>query len=258
MTNYAKKHSYILGVIIISVVAIGALIAGYRLQPNMTVSKNGILEVTLPLARTTVFVDDKKLITTETENQTVRLPLSINTHDVIIAREGYFPWMTQVITAPDTTSHINPILVTQNTTGQIITQKDPNYWTIRRKIQDTKIPTEANPRRGSKGSSVWVKDNTIYVKGAYTGGELGEREADVFAVITPIDQIRSLDFYKDRTDVIVFASDTGVYAIDAVENATEKVVNFYPLYKGIKPLFEKTENSFLYVLDGENLMMVVL
>ena len=67
-----------------------------------------------------------------------------------------------------------------------------------------------------------------------------------------------MDFYKDRTDVIIFASDTGVYAMDAVENASEKVTNFFPLYRGIKPVFQKTENTFLYVLDGENLMMVVI
>lgn len=247
MTNYAKKHPYILGVIIISIVAIGALVAGYRLQPNMTVSKNGMLEVTLPLARTTVFVDDKKLITTETENQTVRLPLSINTHDVIIAREGYFPWMTQVVALPGTISQIKPIFVTQNTTGQIITRTDKEYWTIRNRIPREPLPSEQIPRQ-KDGVSIWVSENTIYQN----------VDGVIQKILTPKDPIRSLDFYKDRTDVIVFASDTGVYAIDAVENATEKVVNFFPIYKGTKPLFEKTENSFLYVLDGENLMMVVL
>jgi len=247
MTNYAKKHPYLLGAIIISIVAITGFIFGYRIQPDLRIAKNGALEITLPLKNTIVYVDDKKLVTTEKENQTVTLPLSVNTHDIIIGREGYFPWMAQVITQSGKTTTLNPIFVTQNTTGQIITQKDPQYWTLWNQVRTTALPTETNPKV-SGDIHIWVKDNTIYMK---------ENEV-VKKIITPKDAVRSLDFYKDRTDVIIFASDTGIYAMDAVENATDKVVNFFPLYKGAKPVFTKTENSFLYVLDGQNLMMVVL
>lgn len=247
MTNYAKKHPYLLGAIIISIVAIVSFAYGYRIQPDLRIAKNGILEITLPLKNTVVYSDDKKLTTTAADNQTVVIPLSVKTHDIIIGREGYFPWMAQAAIQSEEKTTLHPIFVTQNTTGQIITQKDPQYWKIRAEVTNTKLPTEATPKIAN-GVSVWVKDNTIYLK-----------ENDIVKkIITPKDTVRSLDFYKDRTDVIIFASDAGVYAMDAVENATDKVVNFFPLYKGAKPIFEKTDNSFLYVLDGENLMMVVI
>lgn len=247
MTNYAKKHPYLLGAIIVSIVAIVGFALGYRIQPDLRIAKNGILEITLPLKGTVVYSDDKKLITTTEENQTITLPLSVKTHDIIIGREGYFPWMAQANIQPEQKTILTPFFVTQNTTGQIITQKDPQYWTIWTQVRTTKLPTEVAPKI-SGNVSLWVKDNTIYTK----EGEVVKK------IITPKDTVRSLDFYKDRTDVIIFASDVGVYALDAVENAPDKVVNFFPLYKGAKPIFQKTENSFLYVLDGENLMMVVI
>lgn len=247
MTNYAKKHPYLLGAIIVSIVAIAGFILGYRIQPDLRIAKNGILEITLPLKGTVVYSDDKKLTTTSADNQTVVIPLSVKTHDIIIGREGYFPWMAQATIQPETKTTLRPIFVTQNATGQIITQRDPQYWTLWNQVRTTKLPTEATPKT-SNGVHIWVTDNTIYLK-----------ENDVIKkIITPKDTVRSLDFYKDRTDVIIFASDVGVYAMDAVENAPDKVVNFFPLYKGVKPVFQKTENSFLYVLDGENLMMVVI
>jgi len=247
MTNYAKKHPYLLGAIIVSIAAIVGLALGYRIQPNMRIAKNGTLEITLPLRGTVVYSDDKKLITTVEENETVRISLPVKTHDIIIGREGYFPWMAQATIQPAQTLILTPFFVTQNTTGQIITRTDAQYWNIRSQVINTKIPTEATPKT-LRDVSIWITDNTIYLK----------KDNQVQEIITPEDTVRSLDFYKDRTDIIVFATDTGVYAMDAVEDALNNVVNFYPIYKGVNPLFQKTDNSFLYVLDGENLMMVVL
>lgn len=263
MTNYAKKHPYLLGISIVSIVVIIGFALGYRIQPNIRIAKDGILEMTLPLKGTVVYSDDKKLTTTSADNQTVIIPLSVKTHDIIIGREGYFPWMAQATIQPETKTILHPIFVTQNTTGQIITQKDPQYWKLRTDITNTKLPTEEKPKE-LNGVLLWIKDNTIYIEerrkddGELRGEPTTVETRIVKKIITPKDTVRSLDFYKDRTDVIIFASDVGVYAMDAVENASDKVVNFFPLYKGIKPIFQKTEHSFLYVLDGENLMMVVI
>lgn len=236
---------------------------GYRIQPNLRILKNGVLEITLPFKNTIVYADDKKIITSTEENQTFIIPLSVKTHDVIIGREGYFPWMAQATIESGKKTILHPIFVTQNTTGQIVTQKDPQYWKLRTQVANTKLPTEENPKK-LNGVLLWVKENTIYIEqrtqdaGEYRGEPTTVETRIVKKIITPKDTVRSLDFYKNRTDTIIFASDAGVYAMDAVENATDKVVNFFPLYKGIKPVFEKTEDSFLYVLDGENLMMVVI
>lgn len=247
MTNYAKKHPYILTAIIIAFLAIIMFLAGFRLQPNLSVSRNGTLEVTFPMASTTLYVDNKKINIQGTENETVTMSLSVKTHTVIISRLGYFPWAKDVAISPNKTTVIKPIFVTQNTTGQIITKNDKNYWTLRNKVQISTLPTEASPKTFN-GVSVWTTGNTIFVKD----------NDSVKTIITPVDAIRSLDFYKDRSDVIVFATDNGVYALEAIENAAQNKANFFPIYKGASPIFLKTDPSFLYVLDGENLLQVVI
>lgn len=247
MINYAKKHPYLLASFIILIGAIIVFASGNRIQPNFRIAKNGTLEVTLPLASTTVYIDNKKIKTTSIENETVSASLSTKTHSIIIGRDGYFPWTKDVAINSNVSSVIKPIFVTQNPTGQIITKNDPQYWNLRYKTEHVLLPTETKPKTLG-GVSIWVANNTIYVR----------ENNSVKSIITPVDTIRSLDFYKDRTDVIVFAADTGVYAIEAIENAATQKANFFPIYKGTKPVFEKTDNSFLYVVDGENLMMVVI
>ncbi len=247
MTNYAKKHPYFLSLIIISIIVIILLATGFRLQPNLSVSKNGNVEIFLPLASTTVYIDTEKITTTDTENETITKSLSVKTHSVLVGRLGYLPWIKDIVIEPNTTVVLKPIFITANATGQLITKNDPQYWKLRGNVEKAALPTETNPRVQG-GVTLWVTGNTVYMK------EGGIQKT----IITTIETIRSLDFYKDRTDVIMFASDNGVYALDAIENAAEHKANFLPIYRGTKPVFLKTDNAFLYVQDGENLMMVVI
>ena len=247
MTNYAKKHPYFLGALIIGILVIILLISGFRLQPNMTVSKNGTLEVIFPLASTTLYVDNKKVDTAGTAGETVTTSLSVKTHSIIVARAGYLPWAKDVTIRPNESTVIKPIFVTQNATGQIITKNDKDYWSIRNQVQVAILPTEASPKIQDE-IMLWVSENTVYIK----------ENNNVKTIITPIETIRSVDFYANRNDVIVFASDTGIYALEVIEDAVNNKANFFPIYTGTSPIFLKTEPSFLYVLDGENLLQVVI
>lgn len=249
MTNYAKKHPYILTSGLITIGLIFLWIQGYRLQPNFSIAKNGSIEAVIPLINTTIFVDNTEVLTTTEENQTVRIPLRAKEHSIIIGRDGYFPWAKTVFVPAATTTKIQPMFVTQNATGQIVTQNDSQYWSLRGQIQNTIVPTRENPLTEGT-TSLWVENNTVYTKDLVT--------EKTISIITPVDTIRGVSFYKDRTDVIVFASDNGVYALEALENAANNNANFFPVYKGVSPIFQKTDPSFLYVLDGENLMMVVI
>lgn len=247
MTNYAKKHPYFLGTLIIGIALIILLVLGFRLQPNLSISKNGTLQATFPYASTTLYIDNEKIDTAGNADETIEKSLSVKTHTVIVSKAGYFPWTKDVTVKANETTVIAPIFITQNATGMLITKNDKDYWSIRNQVQSAKLPTEANPKI-QNGVSLWITGNTVYTK----------ENGTVKTIITPLEAIRSLDFYADRTDVIVFASDTGVYALDAIPDAAKNKANFFPIYKGTSPLFLKTDPSFLNVLDGENLMQVVI
>ncbi|MCX6703807.1 MAG: hypothetical protein NTV02_03940 [Candidatus Zambryskibacteria bacterium] len=251
MTKYAKKHPYLLLLLLAFIVIVLLGVRGYRLQPNLTVAKNGSLEILLQLASTSVYVDSKKIITTQGENETVKIPLRVRDHEVIIGRAGYFPWTKKVAIPSDTVVKISPLFVTQTTTGQIVTKNDPEYFSIRANVNATILPTREKPRQQGN-ATLWAENNSIVMSIKTDTGE------KTFTILTPKDTLRSLDFYKDRTDAVIFAGDRGIYAVEAIEDADLNKANFYPLYTGARPLFLKTDNSFIYVLDGENLMMVVV
>ncbi|MDO8510264.1 MAG: hypothetical protein Q7S15_01430 [bacterium] len=72
-----KKNQYVA----IGIVAL-ALIAGAYL---LITRETGIVEITVPLAETTVFIDNKRKVTTSTDNEVVTLSISAREHSVLVA-----------------------------------------------------------------------------------------------------------------------------------------------------------------------------
>ena len=53
----------------------------------------------------------------------------------------------------------------------------------------------------------------------------------------------------------MFSIYNNIFVIDTEKDGTQ---NFLPLYKGQSPSFIKTDPNFIYVLDGQALMQVVI
>jgi uncharacterized membrane protein YvbJ len=113
---------------VVAVIVIIGLGLGYRIQPNLSISKNASLTLNIPLKNTEIYIDNKKIKTTEKDNEKVILPISLSSHTITTNREGYFPWIENIEAKKSDEISINPVFVTSNTTGMIITQKDPEYW----------------------------------------------------------------------------------------------------------------------------------
>ena len=77
----------------------------------------------------------------------------------------------------------------------------------------------------------------------------------IYDVIKPETPIRNLYFYKNRIDSVIFSNGNSVYVIEISKEGTQ---NFMPIYKGQNPSFVETDPNFIYVLDGENLMQVII
>ncbi len=218
----------------------------YRFKSNLTIGKQGKLSMVIPSANTNIFIDQSKKITTTKENEEVNLSFSPTNHSVIISREGYFPWKKDFVIQSSKTLNLYPIFVSQNASGQVITKQDPEYWKIRNSIISFPLPSEESPVFSSdKSVFVWIDDNAIMVK-------VGE---EILNVVQPDTIIRNVAFYKDRSDVIMFSTSGSVFVIEIDKNGQQ---NFMPVYSGQKPSFLKTDPNFIYVLDGEALMQVVI
>lgn len=250
MEDIAKqnKQLYIkIGALICVVIfIIIAYSKGYRLQSNFLIGKVGVVSINLPIIQTSVFVDEKKSIETTKDNQDVKITLSPRTHNIIISHVGYFPWTKKITMKSKGTVELHPMFVSINASGEIITMHDPEYWTIKSKIVHGILPTKDSPIISfDKSSKLWMEDNAIIVNAAST----------TRVVIQPDTVIKNVAFYKNRSDVVVFSTQSGVYAIEVDKENTQ---NFMPIYKGTNPYFMSGNEGFIYVLDGDNLMQVVI
>lgn len=219
---------------------------GYRLKRNLTVGKVGELQLIVELPDTDVYINQSKKITTREENELLSLLFSPKKHSVIVSHDGYFPWKKDFIVPSDGEIKLSPFFVAQNPSGQIITTNDPEYWSIRSKIIRDIPPSEETPLLSPDGLvEIWVTDNMITARMGSTTKE----------IIQPDTVIRNVSFYKNRNDVLVFSTSNGVYAIEVDNNGGQ---NFMPIYKGQKPSFIKSDSNFIYVLDMDTLMQVVI
>ncbi len=254
MDNIAKeqkltnkiKYFWIAILTVVVILGIYLYVDGYRFTSNLTLGKSGNLIVNIPLPLTSIYIDNSKKIETTTDNETVKIKLSPKAHSIIIGRDGYFPWTKEFVMPSKGEIILNPLFVSQNASGQIITQSDPEYWKIRNQITRDQLPTQDKPKISSDEKyKLWVDDNGVMISN-------GEKQ---IKVIEPDTAIRSVSFYKDRNDAIIFSTANSIYAI---ETDTSGVQNFLPIYRGTRPAFIEMDTSFIYVLDGENLMQIII
>ncbi len=247
MSNKAKQYTAI-GIGVIILFSIGMLYSlGYRFTESYSIGKMGTLLIQTPLTQTVVIIDKAEKIVTTTSNQNVAIKLSPRTHEVLIAREGYFPWVQDVSIPSGGNATVTPLFVSQNPSGQIITQVDPEYWDIRNKVESHILPTkEASLVSLDTTTRLWVTDNAIM----FQVGTSTPR-----AIIQPDTIVKNVAFYKDRSDAVIFSTANGIYVIEREGHGTQ---NFMPLYKGASPIFIKTNSQFIYIWDNNALMQVVI
>jgi len=183
-------------------------------------NNQGILKINTSDKNLQIFIDEKDNGLLENNI----LKLKKGEHSIILVKENYWPWTTNTNIDRKQISEINPFFVPQNTNGFIISKSDPEFYDILNLFQTRKTHID------------WEQDEN-------TPKELLTFEAE----------IKSSDFYKDRTDVIIISTENGIYAM---EIKTDSVPNFQPIYKGINPDFVKKNNDSIYVLDEGNLMEV--
>ncbi len=245
MHGKVKKISLaIFGVLIIG--ALWFFLSGYRISSSLAIVKRGTLVIDIPLADTHVYINGRdRFISTRTQQQAV-FQLMPGSHEIVIGKEGYFPWKRDVVIQEKETQTIYPIWRSRNTTGEIITERDPEYNSIYARIQNNALPTKTKPLVSTDGNvSIWVEGQSIM-------SETADGSKTVFTGISPI---RSVAFYKNRPDVIMFAHETGIYIIDRDAGGFQ---NFMPVYIGQEPRFEVANEESIYVKDRNMLLRVIL
>jgi len=236
---------YIIVGVVLFILIIG-YVAGYRINSDLSFGRVGMVVLNIPYKDTTIFINDDRKITTTNDGEKVIEKLSPTEHRIIVSLSGYYPWAKQIKIPSNGTVEFTPMFVPQNPYGYIVGATDPEYNQIKKSIAQNKTPEEKSPKVSIDGkTTAWVKDNTIFVK----------NEDKIFEVVKPETPIRNVEFYKNRSDAIIFSSGDGVYAIEVEKNGIQ---NFMPVYKGEKPVFIFGDENYVYIQDNLLLMQVVI
>ncbi|MEX0930248.1 MAG: hypothetical protein WDZ79_01075 [Candidatus Paceibacterota bacterium] len=260
-----EKRAYVwtaFGILIFFLVLGAVTDRGNRLYSALGITTSGTIEVLTPHANTQIYLNDRFAEQSREDNETVSLPnLSVGSHTIITAREGVYPWSKTIDLRADETRILEPFMIEHRPHRETVRPGDPRFTELTGQIREVRPPSEESPLVfPAQPIALWLEDEII------TAHWQGEEDASPHAFcvhaercidrvsLTPTDSpIRNLAFYRNRSDVVMFSSGAGIYAIEITPSGVQ---NFQPVYEGTEPNFVKTGTSTIAVLDDSSLFLI--
>jgi hypothetical protein len=254
LANNKKVSVLIFIAVLLVITSLFGYQKGYRIKNNFGIGKVGTVFVETRFPNTSIFIDESEQITTTKENEVTSITFSPRRHSIIVSGEGFYPWKKDFTVPSGGELILRPVFVAQSPSGLIITKRDPEYTQIRNNIIKSIVPSKGIPKASEDGSALlWLEDNAVMLELARENSSTTPRVSKI--VIQPDTVVKNVDFYKDRSDVIIFSTTNAIYAIDSDSTGGQ---NFLPIYKGQDPNFVRNNDDSIYVLDGENLMEIYI
>ena len=263
MSENAKKSSGRLVYIYFSLAIVAILIIGLFRDSLFIRGDTGRIVIDRLEAGSAVYVDkiESKVVNSTRENVSLRR-LHVGTHSILIVRAGFWPWLKEVEIKKGEKIFLSPFAVSENSSGFFIDESDPEYESLLARFSALAPPDFENKKISEDGNiAFWVDESTIFVEWLGEQGLIPSsfcNESDCPRVTVPLTvggDIRNVDFYKGRNDVLIVSFGNGVFAIE-IDSKNHQ--NFQPIFEGQSPQFLlKSENS-IYVLDGGVLREVAI
>lgn len=263
------------------VIGLTALIfykSGFRLGNNFAPIKVGRVELSSNESGLQIFLDNREKKVSVSETTLTLGKITPGLHSLVVSKNGFWPWAKALTVHPNTARRVyvflfpmdgvTPTKIPVGTTeyasaSKLLRSPAPEAYAF----ASAPIPDESLVkwlkenvpdfiRSGDKSTALYIKDGTIYL------AWISESEPPphyfceenpcklTIPVIVSVQPIKSASFYKDRRDVVLFASGTTIYGIEADHEGTQ---NFQPLYKGDDPYFAMA-SSTLYIKDGNSIL----
>lgn len=279
--RFTKIYLALWGVcFLVALVALSFYAFGFRLTGNFEPVKVGSIEVLSNENEIQIFFDNREKKVTF-QNGAYRIEkVAPGFHSVLISKEGFWPWVKTVAVAADTNRVLSAFIfkmdgletkpipaggvLYKEALKNVAQNKVPEVrlWSKTFNTEDSFVAwlDESVPdRKFSKDKStvLFTENNTIYVGWVsevepVTHYFCEENPCKLKMPVTVSEEpIKSIDFYKERRDVIIFAAGESIYAIEVDREGTQ---NFQPLYKGVDPYFYQSLDGALYIKDGSSVL----
>lgn len=257
-------------IVLLAVLWAGLKSQGYRISLNpFNLITPGTLVVTGIESSDSLLVDDYPK-RARIENGTANVSVPSGERDIIVARPGHFPYAKTLIFTEGEMLTLHPLFLPLTPLAQIISYESSDGAAIKNLIDNREVPTADNPRRaiGANATSndvtvAFVADNSIIA--VWQGSEEHFPEAFCrdgecarsITVATIASPITSLEFYPGRDDVILFATEGDIYAIEIDQRPVQ---NFQVVYTSEDPTAFITvpDRNALYLTATSSLLLIEL
>lgn len=201
------------------------LITGYCVWLSIG---TGYISLTVPLYHAEIYIDRSLVATTDQANQKMVFSFPEGRHDIIVSRSDYWPWTQTVELKKGVNPTLFPFLVPQ------------------------KPDTVHLPAYVFDGADTTFDKEYLAKMEVFSNLAVPESVVPILPTTT-IRDIRYADFYPGRTDVLIIAAGTKVFALDVVNTNPR---NYEPIFEGVSPIFFKDTDNSLFIKDGDSLYHV--
>ncbi len=161
-------------------------------------------------------------------------------HTLIVTKDTYWPWVHNVDVLAGQTLHITPLLIPQEVTSKIV-DTAPSSPPVPARLSPIVLKSTESK---ISDTAIWVDNNTIYT-------QRGIQQTPI-AVFTAEYPVRSLALYPSRTDTLLVAAGSKIFALDIKASNTR---NFLPIYTSAAPTFAIDEESgTIFIKDEEKIL----
>jgi len=264
--SYKLRLFYFLGFLFVFLIGFPILVFysnGYSLDKTWGLTVRGGIYVFTPEPDTSVFIGNElKSQSGFLKREVLVNNLKPDQYLVLATHEAFWPWAKIVNVKRGEVEALYPLLVPKvieveeiiasSLLGrEILTLFTSSTISNTSRISKASTATTTPGAFEYKKVKVWLVGNAVYAQ--WNGSE--ESAPKYFCVATLCTNpvlvfesfvpIRSFDFYPSRSDAIILALDTGVYAVEIDRRPYQ---NFYPLYRGQQPDF-RISNNRVYIKD---------
>ncbi len=278
-----RKRRVILIICIIALFIIVPIVIlynyGYRINSKLQITQTGGLYISSPIRDAKIIIDNKEKSFGIFNKDVLLQSLIPKTYSVAVIKEKYWPWYKDLEVKGRIVTEARSFLIPIDPNGEIIPSEqlnvDENVDIMNEFKKITNIPKKFKDEEEKKlffsrftkdeKERLWWEPEKNEIKVEWLDKEeiipyyfcLETNKCMMsMVIINTISNVKNVDFYPGRKDVIIMASQNGVFAIEIDGRGNR---NIQPIYKGKEPTFITYKNmNLIYILDDNNLIKINL
>ena len=244
--------------------------SGYRLNSKLQLIKTGGLYVSSPISGSQIFINNKL----EKETNILQGGLFLQSlrpdeYSIIVAKDGYWPWSKNLKVDEQMVAEARALLLPKDPDGKMLIKGELTplekikYEEIMVILSEIPEMVRENPvleklTNHDRQKLIWdTEENNIWVE--WLNGEKSRPyyiEDSKSLVLHSLYKIRNVDFYPGRRDIVIFAVQNSVFAIEIDKRGGQSL---QPIYKGKEPNFTIYKNDMaVYIEEGGVLIKINL